>query len=100
MTLSDPPRARAADIIRAAFPGATDDEIEIVIKNRKTNGARSVEAVLAHEIREGKLRLPCDRDAPEDHRHSGACRVGDSSGCGYGWCECRCHTEPAREAVP
>ena len=95
----EPSSAReAADIIRAVFPGATDDEIEIIARDKNASGARSLGAVLAHEVREGTLRLPCDRDGPG--RHSGACRVGDPRGCVVGWCGCRCHTEPAREAAP
>jgi hypothetical protein len=90
----------AADIIRAVYPSATDDEIEIITKKRIDNGARSAEAVLAYEVRQGTLRLPCDRDGPDSH--SGACRDGNSSGCAYhgaadpneNWCVCRCHTEP------
>lgn len=88
-----------ADIIRAVYPDATDDEIDTITKAKIDNGARSPAAVLAHEIREGTLRLPCDRDEPG--KHSNACRDGDPRGCAYGsgsddpWCTCRCHTEPA-----
>lgn len=80
-----------ADVIRAAYPDATDDEIEIMIKDRIANGARSPVAVLAHEIREGTLRLPCGSGPGP---HSSACRDGDPGGCGMDWCTCRCHTEP------
>ena len=82
----------AAAIIRKSYPDATDDEIEIMIKDRISHGARSVEAVLAAEAERGTLRLPCD-DGPG--RHSAACRDGDPGGCAYDWCECRCHTQPA-----
>jgi hypothetical protein len=83
----------AADIIRAVYPDATDDEIEIIIAARIANGARSAEAVIAHEAREGRLWLPCDRDGP--HGHSNACRDGDGpAACGMDRCVCRCHTEP------
>lgn len=82
----------SADIIRAAYPDATDDEIETIVKDRISNGARSAEAVLAYEARQGILRLPCDRGGLG--RHSGACRDGDSGLCGADWCSCRCHTEP------
>ena len=87
-----------ADIIRAAFPDATDDEIEILTKDKIGNGARSLRAVLRHEIGEGTLRLPCDRDGTR--RHSEACRVGDSRGCGMNLCACRCHIEPAKATPP
>jgi hypothetical protein len=83
----------AADIIRAAYPSATDDEIETITQDRADHGARSVGAVLAHEIREGRLRLPCDREGED--RHSSACRHGDPEQCVSDWCTCRCHTEPA-----
>ncbi len=88
-----------ADIIRAVYPDATDDEIEIIIKGREDHGARSVVAVLDYEIREGTLRLPCDRGAPYDgvRPHSQACRDGDPGRCGMDWCACRCHLEPVRQ---
>jgi hypothetical protein len=86
----------AADTIREVYPGATDDEIETMIKDRIAHGARSPEAVLAHEAREGTLRLPCDRGGPG--RHSNECRDGDPGRCGMDWCTCRCHTGPAAEA--
>jgi len=87
---------RAGEIIRSAFPDATDDEIAFIIKDRADHGARSLRAVLRHEIGEGTLRLPCDRDG--SGRHSEACRAGhgDPRGCGMGRCACRCHTEPAK----
>jgi hypothetical protein len=89
-----PARPRgAAAIIRTAYPDATDDEIKIIIEDLIRNGARSVERVLAHEIEQGTLRLPCDRDP--DTRHTSACRSGDSAKCAHDWCECRCHAEPA-----
>jgi hypothetical protein len=84
-------RAGADRIIRAVFPDATDDEINTIVEGKIINGARDVEAVLAHEARNGTLRLPCDTS---DRRHSNACRDGNSQGCATGWCECRCHTEP------
>ena len=94
-----PARARGrgpADIIRAVYPSATDDEIEILIKDREDHGARSVVAVLDYEIRESTLRLPCDRSSSYDgvQPHSQACRDGDPGRCGMDWCACRCHTEP------
>jgi hypothetical protein len=93
-----PARPRGpAGMIRAAYPGATDDDIEIIIKER-TRHARSVEAVIAHEIRHGLLRLPCDRDGPQGH--SNACRDGNGPACGMAGCTCRCHTEPLKEAAP
>jgi hypothetical protein len=85
--------ARAAGIIRAAYPDATDDEIKTITKDRTGHGARDLAAVLAHEAREGALRLPCDRAGPGGH--SEACRNGDSGRCGMDWCECRCHTPAA-----
>jgi hypothetical protein len=92
----DHPSARAqgpADIIRAVYPDATDDEIETIVKTRIANGAWSAEAVIAHEAREGRLRLPCDVDGP--HGHSHACRDGDGpDACAMDGCICRCHTEP------
>jgi hypothetical protein len=88
-----PAREPAALIILAAYPSATDDEIETMIKDRIANGARSAAAVLAHETRQGTLRLPCDQDGPGPH--SDECRDGDSSRCGMEWCTCRCHTEAA-----
>jgi hypothetical protein len=94
----DHPSARTRDpadlIIRAVYPSATDDEIEIIIKDRIARGARSAAAVLAHEADQGTLRLPCDQGGPG--RHSDACRDGDSSRCGMDWCNCRCHTQPGR----
>jgi hypothetical protein len=81
-----------ADIIRAAYPDATDDEIETITRDKISRGARSPEAVLVHEIREGALRLPCNPSAPG--HYSGACRDGNPAGCAYGWCACRCHTRP------
>jgi hypothetical protein len=90
-------REAAAEIIRAAYPDATDDEIEIITKDRINRGARSPEAVIAREVDRGELRLPCDRDGPG--RHSNACRDGDPRGCGVEWCACRCHTEP-KPATP
>jgi hypothetical protein len=93
-----PAHARGpAGIIRAAYPDATDDEIEIITEDRASHGARNLAAVLAHEVRLGTLRLPCDRDGID--RHSEACRDGASSRCAYadGWCDCRCHTEPEAE---
>jgi hypothetical protein len=87
-----------ADLIRAVYPSATNDEIEIIVKDRINNGARSPEAVVAYEIRQGTLRLPCDCDG--SGLHSNACRDGDSLGCAYhdepgeDWCTCRCHTQP------
>ncbi|MGH3162566.1 MAG: hypothetical protein ACRDOC_11815 [Streptosporangiaceae bacterium] len=86
-------RDAAELIILDAYPSATDDEIKFIIEDRIAHGARSPAAVLAHEIREGLLRLPCDRDGPG--RHSNACRDGDPGQCGAHWCACRCHTEPA-----
>jgi len=81
-----------ADIVRAVFPDATDDEIETITKDKITNGARNLAAVLAAEVSRGTLRLPCDRDGTGSH--SGACRDGDGGACGYGWCRCRCHVSP------
>jgi hypothetical protein len=81
----------AAEIIRAVYPDATDDEIKIITEDKNHRGARSAEAVLAHEARQGTLRLPCNPSGPG--RHSGACRDG-RGGCAYGWCACRCHAEP------
>jgi hypothetical protein len=91
-----PSSARAggpARIIRAAYPDATDDEIETIIEDRASHGARNLPAVLAYEAREGTLLLPCDRNGPDPH--SDACRHGDSPHCGMEWCQCRCHTQPA-----
>jgi len=78
-----------AQIIRAAYPDATDDEIETIIEDRASHGARYLPALLEHEARAGTLRLPCD-DGPG--RHSNACRKGDGGGCVADWCACRCHT--------
>jgi hypothetical protein len=94
-------RARArgpARIIRAAYPDATDDEIEKIIEDRASHGARNLPAVLAYEARERTLLLPCDRDSPSPH--SNACRDGDGSGCGVKWCACRCHTPAEAETAP
>lgn len=92
-----PQSARAsADIIRAAFPGVTDDEIETITRETGRRGARNTAAVIRHEAAQGTLRLPCDRDG--DGRHSSACRDGDSGLCGANWCACRCHIKP--EASP
>jgi hypothetical protein len=91
-------RAAPADVIRAVFPGATDDEIEIMIKDRTGKGARSPGAVLAHEARQGILRLPCDRG--QGSRHSAACRDGNPGQCGADWCTCRCHTSPGAAPGP
>jgi hypothetical protein len=88
-------RARVRGIIRAAYPDATDDEIDKITQDKISHGARSAEAVLSHEARAGTLALPCDRDGPG--RHSNACRDGNSGGCTVSWCACRCHTEPRRE---
>jgi hypothetical protein len=85
-------RGTAADIIRSAFPDATDDEIQAITGDKKDHGARSAEAVIRHELAEGILRLPCDPDGPGSH--TSACRSGDSAGCGFSWCECRCHVKP------
>ena len=87
-----------ADIIRAAYADATDDEIKFITEDRISHGARNLAAVLTHEAREHTLRLPCDRDGPD--RHSNACRDGDPSECGMDWCTCRCHTEPAGPREP
>jgi hypothetical protein len=91
-----PSSARARDpaalTVRAVFPDATDDEIETLVEERKARGARNPAAVLAYEIREGELRLPCDRGGPG---RSNACQDGDGGGCAYDWCACRCHTGPA-----
>ena len=86
-----------AEIIRKVFPDATDDEIEIIGKDRTKRGARSVAAVLPGEIERGELRLPCDGYRVEA-RHTQACIDGNSGGCAYDtydWCVCRCHTRPA-----
>lgn len=85
-------RRSAARTVRAAYPDATDDEIEIIVRNRIGNGARSAEAVIAHEARQGTLRLPCDIDGP--YGHSNACRDGDGSACAMNGCTCRCHIKP------
>jgi hypothetical protein len=86
-------RGTAADIIRSAFPGATDDEIQAITEDRTAKGARSAEAVIRHELAEGILRLPCNPDGPGSH--TSACRSGGGAGCGYDWCECRCHIPAA-----
>jgi len=82
-----------ADIVRAAYPDATDDEIKIITEDRASHGARNLAAVLAAEVSRGTLRLPCDRNGPGDHTN--ACRDGDPGRCGMDWCACRCHT-PAK----
>jgi hypothetical protein len=87
-----------ADIVRAIFPDATDDEIDTISQAKNSHGARNLAAVLAYEVRAGKLRLPCDRDGPG--RHSGACRSGDGGGCDMDWCACRCHTPAEAETAP
>ena len=89
-------RATAAQAILAAFPDATDDEIRTILDDREPR-ARNLPALIAHEIREGTLRLPCNRDGPGDH--TDACRHGEPAGCAYDWCACRCHTPP-KEAGP
>jgi hypothetical protein len=86
-----------ATAVRAMFPGATDDVIEALIRDRAARGARNPAAVLAHEARQGTLRLPCDRTGPG--AHSDPCRHGDSPHCGMDWCQCRCHTQPTALAT-
>lgn len=85
-------RVTVAVMIRSAFPDATDEEIEIITRDRRANGARSVSAVLGHEIANGALRLPCDTDS--DAPHSSDCRGGDGGLCSVDWCGCRCHLKP------
>ena len=87
------PRTRGpAGIIRTAYPDATDDEIETITRDKIARGARSPEAVLAHEFREGTLRLPCNPDGPEPY--SEGCRDSDPARCVMSWCVCRCHIQP------
>ena len=86
-------RELAAATIRLAYPDATDDEIGIIITERESSGARSVGAVLTHELTQRTLRLPCDRDGPASH--TAACRSGTSPSCSMDWCACRCHIKPA-----
>ena len=78
-------------------PRRHDDEIRTILDDRQPR-ARNLPALIAHEIREGTLRLPCNRDGPGDH--TDACRHGDPAGCAYDWCACRCHTAPAGEVTP
>ena len=96
----------ASDIIRSAFPDATDDEIEQIRAEVKTRpGVRSVGAYLGAMAANGDLRLPCDPgpDSPTD-----CCRQRDGHGnchgqhCRLDWCSCRCHTKPktSQEAHP
>jgi hypothetical protein len=89
-------RGGPADIIRAVYPDATDDEIEVIVEDRRRHGARNVAAVLATEAREGRLRRPCNRNGPG--AFSQACRGGDGSECVWSWCGCRCHTRPSDSA--
>lgn len=90
---SVPSSSGAAGLIRSVFHGATDEEIESIIADRKARGARSVFSMIRHELGAGTLRLPCDR-RERGTRHSDACRSGDSARCAYGWCACRCHVRP------
>jgi hypothetical protein len=93
--ISTPARSRAsvAGSVRSAFPDATDEEIEIIARDRQARGARSVSAVLQAEIADGTIRLPCDVAA--ETRHSSECRIGDGPGkCSVDWCQCRCHVKP------
>jgi hypothetical protein len=93
---------RVAEIVRAAFPDAADDEIETIVKAKIAAGARSATAVIGHEIREGTLRLPCGPERSEwPGSRSEACRRTDSAGCAasVSWqCHCRCHAKPLRAA--
>jgi hypothetical protein len=86
-------RVTAADIIRSAFPDATDDEIQAITEDKKDHGARDPAAVIRHELAEGIFRLPCNPGGPGSH--TSACRSGDGKACGYDWCECRCHIPAA-----
>jgi hypothetical protein len=91
---SSSPRARAAGIIRGAFPDAADEEIEAITENIKNaHQPRNLPAYIASLAAGGDLRLPCDVAAAG--AHSEACRSGDSSLCVWSWCSCRCHVKVA-----
>jgi hypothetical protein len=80
---------REAELVRSVFPSAQEDEIEAIVANMTSKGARSPLAVIRHQITEGTLRLPCDTVGRGSH--STACRRGDGRDCSVDWCACRCH---------
>lgn len=101
ISLSHISSARVSDIVRAAYPDATDDEIEGVVQTvRAEHNPANVVGYIAAMAGNGDLKLPCGPGRAEwpGPRSTFCLGEGGDRSCPQappkGWCHCRCHLVP------